>query len=276
MTIKRLTVCADDFAISRETSAVILRLLEDKRINATSCLVETESWPADAAALRALSERMGTLEVGLHLNLTERFAQSDAELVRPVAQWALGGQVSDEARARIRHALRRQWDRFVEAFGRAPDFLDGHQHVHLFSPMRAALFELIDEVGFKGWVRQCRSPALRWSVERVALDLMSARFVAQARARGVATNTGFGGLRAFHANENLALLWARDLKALGPGALLMVHPGAGGSPPGTESIDACRRDEAAALSAGLLSSILARQGWVLDRFPKGVTRLSDK
>jgi len=163
----------------------------------------------------------------------------------------------------IDRAFGHQWSLFVDAFGRPPDFLDGHQHVHLFPAMRDALFRLIDDTKFKGWVRQCRTDARRRSRDRIVLDPLSRTFMRAAKRRGIMFNPGFGGLRAFHRSEDLRGLWSGDLEAMGSGGLLMVHPGGAGSPAGADAIDACRGDEAALLQAGRLDEILCAQGWIL-------------
>ena len=36
-----------------------------------------------------------------------------------------------------------QWQRFVTVMGRAPDFIDGHQHVHILPQVRHALIEYL-------------------------------------------------------------------------------------------------------------------------------------
>mgnify|MGYP000073246266 CR=1 FL=1 len=54
------------------------------------------------------------------------------------------------ADARRLAALAREWDaqwaRFCEALGRAPRFVDGHQHVHQFPVIRDALLQEMDGI----------------------------------------------------------------------------------------------------------------------------------
>jgi chitin disaccharide deacetylase len=66
------------------------------------------------------------------------------------------------ARHSFLHLLRReklegeissQLQAFITAFGRLPDFIDGHQHVHLFPQIREALLSVVKDVAPK--VRQC-------------------------------------------------------------------------------------------------------------------------
>ena len=44
------------------------------------------------------------------------------------------------------------------AFGRPPDFIDGHQHVHLFPQVRDAVLKVAAEAAPDAWLRQCGRP----------------------------------------------------------------------------------------------------------------------
>jgi predicted glycoside hydrolase/deacetylase ChbG (UPF0249 family) len=261
----QIVICADDYAISDGTSAVIIELLDEGAINATTCLVETESWPRMAEPLRALCERKPGLGVGLHLNLTERFGASEPALVRPLGHWlrAAFRPAPRGAVEAVLQAFRAQWGHFLRHFGRAPDFLDGHQHVQLYGPARPALLRLTMETGFSGWIRQSGTSGGRLTAQRILMDPLSGALARQARAMGLSVNPAFGGLRSFRRGEDLARIWAADLAGLKEGGLLIVHPGCEGSPPGTEAIDSCRLDEAALLRAGLMQKLLGAQGLVM-------------
>lgn len=238
---------------------MILDLLQAGAINATTCLVETEAWPRCAPALKALCERRPELGVGLHFNVTEAFTQASATSVRrPLNAWLMRS-LAPPPRALVDAVLqtfRAQWAQFVRLFGRPPDFLDGHQHVQLYGAPRAAVLKLAMETQFSGWLRQSGTSGARFLAQRILMDPMSERFAAQARAIGLAVNPGFGGLRAFRREEDLERLWSADLDGLSAGGVLIVHPGTLGSPAGTDSIDACRVDEATALKNGVLSRLL--------------------
>ena len=43
---------------------------------------------------------------------------------------------------------------FKELFGRAPDFVDGHQHAQLFPQVRDAFLRAVKEAAPGAWVRQ--------------------------------------------------------------------------------------------------------------------------
>ncbi len=255
---KHVILCADDYALSDGTSAVIRKLLAAGHINATTCLVETEAWARCAPALRDLAQDR-TIAVGLHLNLTEHLPGcASPDVVKPI-DWWLGRMArpkSDALVDAVASTFRVQWERFLSRFGRPPDFLDGHQHVHLIPPVRQALFRLVAEQRFKGWLRQCRTSSRRWISHRILFDPLSTQLVRKAEAFDVSVNSGFGGLRWFRRSEDLEQLWRTDLAALGEGGLLILHPGAADSPPGSDGIDSCRLEEAALIAKGRLRDLL--------------------
>ena len=257
-----LVICADDYGLSEGTSAVIRALLEAGEINATTCLVETEAWPRASIPLRALTQKRSGLAVGLHLNLTESFPHCiDRDAIRPESWWLTRSWFAGAAvRARVLRSFLAQWEMFAAAIGRAPDFLDGHQYVHLFPPARRALLDLARVKNFKGWIRQCRTSSARLIAPRILYDPLSTTLARDATASRLATNSGFGGLRSFHRDEDPIALWRTDLRAMQGNGLLVVHPGADDSPPGSSGIDACRVDEANAFKRGDMRRLLAELG----------------
>src|SRR5579863_2182662 len=81
----RIVVCADDYGASPATSAVIRGLMERGRVDATTCLTESAAWVDEAGALGDLARARPTVQVGLHLNLTERLAGvADPGLIAPI------------------------------------------------------------------------------------------------------------------------------------------------------------------------------------------------
>ena len=54
----------------------------------------------------------------------------------------------------IRAELLVQLATFKDLFGRAPDFVDGHQHVQLFPQVRDAFLQAVKEAAPDAWVRQ--------------------------------------------------------------------------------------------------------------------------
>lgn len=69
--MKRLILCADDFAVNEAASLGIAALAHAGRISATSAMVLSPRWAKDAALLQDVR---GRIDVGLHLDWTSAFA----------------------------------------------------------------------------------------------------------------------------------------------------------------------------------------------------------
>jgi predicted glycoside hydrolase/deacetylase ChbG (UPF0249 family) len=118
---------------------------------------------------------------------------------------------------------------FVHTFGRPPDFIDGHQHVHLFPQIREAVLEVAKTNAPGAWLRQCgRVPPRALSLrDRKAwlLDRLSRDFRQRAEALGLRTNPGFAGAYAFRDDADFPALFAGFLDQLPDGGMIMCHPG---------------------------------------------------
>jgi hypothetical protein len=263
---RHILVCADDFGHSPATSRVILDLLDRGKINGTSCLVESGAWVTLSGELRQLADTRPAMAVGLHLNLTERFAHhAPASLSPPnLGELARFLMMPGGRRNRLLYArLAAQWDLFVRYFGRDPDFIDGHQHVHLAPAVRRPLMRLLTAKGFSGWIRQCRTSANRLNPKRMLLNRLSYQFEKKTIGCGVAFNAGFGGLRRFDGAERVTSIWHTDLAAMPADGVLMVHPGADVSP--ADPIGRYRLQEARLLAGEWLHEALDAWGFSLDR-----------
>ena len=137
--MKRLIVCADDFAANEAASQGIAALARAGRISATSAMVLSPRWAGDAALLRDVR---GRIDVGLHLDWTSGFAQAaghGASLGSAMLKAVLGGFEPAAARA----VIERQLDAFEAVWKAPPDHIDGHQHVQQFSGIREALVAVV-------------------------------------------------------------------------------------------------------------------------------------
>ena len=155
--LKRLILCADDFAVHQPASQGIARLATMGRISATSVMVLSPRWAADAPLLRDLR---GRIDVGLHLDWTSDFAVAAGHgrsLGGAMLKAALGGFNPEAARVVIEHQL----DAFEAQWKAPPDHVDGHQHVQQFAgirePLVAALAKRYPDA--KPYLRVSRAPA---------------------------------------------------------------------------------------------------------------------
>ena len=136
-----LALCADDFALDRATSETIAALAAAGRLQAVSCMSHAAAWRECAPLLAALPAGVAR---GLHFDLTEN-APRARELARlwpvppPLARLIAAAALDRLPRAAIAAELDAQWQAFVDATGAAPDFIDGHQHVHALRGVREAV-----------------------------------------------------------------------------------------------------------------------------------------
>ncbi len=214
-----IALCSDDYAQNPGIDAGILELLSLGRLTAVSCFSTSPHWQSAAPALRAYREQA---DIGLHFNLTEGFG-ADAPGLNSVILRSLLRSMDLQ---KVEQKLERQLDAFENGFGQAPDFIDGHQHVHQFAGVRQILMKVIKRryADQAIWVRNTvpANPAWRGKPQilkylggqSLAKDLQSAR---------VASNKGFAGVYGFD-QEDYAACFKVWLDAAQAGMLIMCHP----------------------------------------------------
>ena len=118
---------------------------------------------------------------------------------------------------------------FAEAFGRPPDFIDGHQHVHLFPQVRDAVLDGARRLAPGAWVRQCVSAiplhARLNDPKGLLVDVLSRAVRRRASRLGIKTNAAFAGTYTYRPDADFARLFPGFLAGLPEGGLVMCHPG---------------------------------------------------
>jgi chitin disaccharide deacetylase len=232
---RHIYLCADDYGISPGVNRAIRDLIGRRRINATSVMVAAPNLQrAEAAALREAAAHGAA--IGLHLTLTAPFVPLSHGFA-PLRHGSFLSLAATFRRAHLRSLkppllmleIAQQFTAFNAAFGRAPDFIDGHQHVHLFPQIREALLHVARDAAPNAWVRQCGRPlsAHKRFGDRKALllDALSRRFRRLARDLGVPTNPAFAGTYAFGTRTDYRELFVKFLEGMPDGGVVMCHPG---------------------------------------------------
>jgi chitin disaccharide deacetylase len=235
--LRRIWLCADDYGLSPGVNAAIRDLLARGRINATSAMVVAPSLTQDEAdRLLALKADNPAMAIGLHVTLTAPFAPLTRDyallsdgLFMPLAAKLRTTLTSRLDTARIESEVRAQIDRFGTIFRRAPDFVDGHQHVQVFPQVRHALLDVVARDVPDVWVRQC-GRAVPWRArladrKGLLLDALSAGFRTAAGARKITVNPAFAGSYDFTKRPDFARLFPQFLESLPGGSVVMCHPG---------------------------------------------------
>jgi predicted glycoside hydrolase/deacetylase ChbG (UPF0249 family) len=217
MIAKRIVLCADDYGLSPGVSRGILELLARGRLSAVSCMVVFPEFAEDGAFLRPF---VGLADIGLHFTLTGK---------RSLASVATEMHLHAPPVANIAAELERQIDRFREVTGRLPEYIDGHQHVHLLPVVRDAVVHAAGRIG--AWVRLTAEPidASMWgrpALLQSAYLARASRGLARLAARsGLATNRGFRGVRSFRERAPFRTLFRRMIADARDGTIVMCHPG---------------------------------------------------
>ncbi len=233
---RRIWLCADDYGIAPGVNAAINELIMRGRLNATSVMMPVPHLDqAEADALIEANAGGTRAALGLHVTLTAPFkpiSEGFAPLRhgaflphKDLMQAAMLRRLKPDLLAR---EIAAQIRAFIETFGRAPDFVDGHQHVQLLPQVRDAFLQVVAEMAPNAWVRQCgRARAARrlHDSKALVLDILSMGFRAKAQRLGLATNPAFAGAYAFTTTAHFPDIFPRFLTGLPDGGLIMCHPG---------------------------------------------------
>ncbi|HUR89744.1 MAG TPA: ChbG/HpnK family deacetylase [Ramlibacter sp.] len=257
--MKRIAICIDDYGLHPAVDDAVLRLVEEGRVTATSCMVGAPAWAQDAPRLKPLFEA-GRVDAGVHMDFTEY--PIDASMRRPLNAWMVETVLHRVDVDAIRREIRLQLDRFEQAMGRAPAHVDGHQHVHQFPVVRDVLVEELERrygSSKRPWLRSTNGAA-RWRLKGRVIEAMGARALARlAQEHGFAQNRTLLGVYDFAGGaprfRSLLQMW---LARAEDGDLLMCHV-ATGDVPGDE-IAAARVDEFEVFSQDGFDGLVADAG----------------
>ena len=156
---------------------------------------------------------------------------------------------------------------FEKAFGRPPDFLDGHQHVQLLPQVRDAFLRAVADNAPNAWVRQggrAREARALHDRKGMVLDILSLGFRRKAARFGLTTNPAFAGAYRFNAKADFAKTFPRFLNGLPDGGLIMCHPGfVDDALKSLDSLTTLREHEFAFFNSDAYLDVLAEHGVAL-------------
>jgi len=229
--IRKLCINADDFAQSEVIDDAIVDLAKRGVITSTSALVLSPRWMASAGRLQHLP-----VQVGLHLDLTSHFTHGSGchYSLRKLIFLAYLRALNVQA---LKQTIEQQWDAFTKAYGRAPDFIDGHQHVHQLPVVRDVLLSVIAEKKWgtqpHQWLRVCHARHWRGMKAMVISSLGAKSLARKALQMHISTNSDFAGVYDFDGKCNLGNYWDKWLNSLsGSMPLVMCHVAVSGQEDG--------------------------------------------
>jgi chitin disaccharide deacetylase len=271
---RSLCICVDDYGLHEGINRAAIELAQRGRVHAISCLTAGPDWKQHAQWL--LPAAAQGVDVGLHLDFTE--ATSGQSQRWPLGELIRASLLRQLNRRLIRQEIKLQLEAFEQALGRAPAYVDGHQHVHQLPGVRE---ELLAELGQRyqrqlPWLRSTRSQGLHWSQLRAdwraavkpwGIEQLGARGLsAQARAQGYLQNQRLLGVYDFKGGAvryaNLLQQWLACAQA---GDLLMCHPSHKSS--AGDALLPARQAEFEVLAGDALGQLLSEEG--IDLRPMG-------
>jgi predicted glycoside hydrolase/deacetylase ChbG (UPF0249 family) len=235
--MKRIILCADDYGQNPAISQAIINLFEKKRISATSCMTNADSWSNDAKFLQPYKSQV---DIGLHLNLSEgrplsnAFKKAYGEEMLPLSTLLVKAHLRQLDKNIIVDEVAAQIDSFTHEMDCLPDYIDGHQHVHQFPIIREAVIELYERrfQGHHCYIRSVNDTQV-WSglwkeagIKRLIIQLTGARKMRQLlREKNIPHNTSFSGVYDFANAKDYPEKFPLFLDQVGDGGLIMCHPG---------------------------------------------------
>ena len=235
--LRRIWLCADDYGLSPGVNRAIRDLIARGRLNATSVMMVGPAIGRDeASALQASAADSPRCAIGLHATLTApfrpltmHFQPLDGGMFLSFPKLLRAGLLRRLDPEIIHAELMVQLAAFSELFGRAPDFVDGHQHTQLFPVVRDAFLTAVKQAAPNAWIRQGggRQPLARrlGAPKALFLDLLSAQFRRRASRADVAFNPAFAGAYDFSREPDFGVLMRQFLDGLPEDGLIMCHPG---------------------------------------------------
>jgi predicted glycoside hydrolase/deacetylase ChbG (UPF0249 family) len=259
---RRWVICADDFALDRGAVEATLALIKLGRVTATSALVDSPNWRAAAPELKAVADQA---DVGLHLNLTQVLEPGSARW--PLPSLVLQSVLRIVPAWRLRNLVDRQLDAFADAFGRLPDFIDGHHHVHQLPVVREVLVDavLAREPKSLPWLRICQPPDGDEDYKARVVGMLGSDSLAElARQEGFPASRCLVGVYGFNLQRPEYLAKVRRWLEAGPdGSVLMCHPSTRTS--SKDPIGAARRVELGVLAGEAYVEAVGRAGVIVSR-----------
>ncbi|MEZ0232858.1 MAG: ChbG/HpnK family deacetylase [Methylophilaceae bacterium] len=196
--MKPIIISADDYAQSCAIDDAIIRLIQKERLSATSCLTLSPHWPQAAKLLTG--DVRAKADIGLHLDFTQ-YGQS---IKLPLPTLILRTFIRSLPSTKIEASINQQLDKFEEALGSQPDYVDGHQHVHQLPQIRDALIDILKKryPNRLPWIRIAKPP-IQDGIKGMIISMLGANTLAN-KARRAGFRCSFQLLGVYEFNGSTA------------------------------------------------------------------------
>ncbi|MEZ5498091.1 MAG: ChbG/HpnK family deacetylase [Steroidobacteraceae bacterium] len=220
----RFFVCADDFGLNAPACDAAIELAWSGRISAISVLIDSRHTRSNAAALRQLRN---FTSIGLHFNLTERLGtDKSSNAARSLQYWIWQAYMQPVSTARVAAAaLTAQLDKFEHDLGFAPEFIDGHRHVHQLPGIGLSVAQLAHQRYGEHCAIRLTAPGIDRGIKASCIkQLGGSRMLRTVNEFKLAHNKDFAGVYDFSTDPPYAFRMKRWISELADGGLIMCHP----------------------------------------------------
>lgn len=208
---RAIIINVDDLGLSGAVNDAVLHLAERGRIGASSYMVGGTISDSEIQTLAELN-----VDIGLHLDLTGIFPSA---LRGSLKSLIIASYLRKLNPVQVTDIIKKQLDGFEDRFGRAPIFIDGHQHIHQFPIIRQRLANELNE-RYGGENTQAHisarttTPLVNDFKSWVIYTLGGNAWRKLCKDKHIATNDYFGGIYGFDANrQELTALWDQWLQS---------------------------------------------------------------
>ncbi|GAB4223462.1 MAG: ChbG/HpnK family deacetylase [Francisella sp.] len=228
---KRITICADDFGMSNNINQAIIKLLDKKIINATSCMVNMPEFKTGIDKLKKIYNNF--INVGLHLNLTEGKSLTQSKSLTKNSLFLSLPKLLIKSQFRLISyndaytELKAQIEEFIKYWGDVPDFIDGHQHIHQFPAIRKALINLYQEFKMHNKKTYIRSTynMQKTDLKSIIIYYSGAKQLQKLLIKNnIRHNTSFAGIYSLAKKKNFRRVIIHAYQNITDGGLIMCHP----------------------------------------------------
>ena len=269
--MRRLILCADDFGYNQNISSAIIELVKRNLISATSCMTDFPAWDEYASELKSLEN---SCDVGLHFNLTDNYPENSVT----TSDYSSLSKLMSAAILRkidvcfIENEFDRQIGKFVNSFGRLPDYIDGHQHVHQFPVIQSVIVNQIEKYYKPGSYPYVRvtTPVIEKKIDpfKAFIILLYGAHSLKKKLieRNIKYNKAFAGIYKFKNYQNFPVYMESWLDNMPDSTLMMCHPGSSNSTRDSDPISESRYNEYDFLKSNDFSRLCEKYNINISRF----------
>lgn len=227
--MKRIVLCADDYGQAPAISKAILALIQNHRVYAASCMVNSRYWEEHAAWLAPFQTQA---DIGLHVNVSEGRALSDDYIKRygkeffPLKVLLRKSLLRQIDQAAIEAEAHAQLDRFIAAMGFLPRYMDGHQHAHQFPVIRNAFINVYRQrLSQHGAYVRLVNTGLGGLKQFIIHATGTKGLKKLLEDDRIPHNQSFAGIYPFAKSAAYPQHFKRFLREVSDGGMIMCHPG---------------------------------------------------